>query len=154
MHKVRELLNRVYPVNIIKVESVTDEIFRCTAEEDNYFARITNYKSFDEQLEEVKYTDFLYEEGLGVSPTISSVNGKVVERITLEHNETLTVLYKSAPGKHLSRNKWNADVLKVLGRQIGKLHRLSKKFEEQQTIRYINDWQDSGRLSFEIRGDI
>ncbi|SDO73567.1 hypothetical protein SAMN05421677_107175 [Halobacillus aidingensis] len=75
MPKIRESLNRVYPVNINKVESVTDEIFRCTAKEDTYFARITNYKSVDEQLEEVKYTDFLYKEGLGVSPTIPSING-------------------------------------------------------------------------------
>ncbi|WP_139376902.1 phosphotransferase enzyme family protein [Halobacillus salinus] len=139
---------KTHPVNIIKVESVTDEIFRCTAEEDNYFARITNYKSLDEQLEEVEYTDFLYKEGLGVSPTVPSFNDKVVERITLENNEILTVLYKSAPGVHLSRNEWNADVLKELGRQIGKLHRLSNKFEEQQTIRYINDWQDNEEYDF------
>ncbi|GGD25526.1 hypothetical protein GCM10011389_36450 [Pontibacillus salipaludis] len=148
VHKIRELLNRVYPVNIIKVESVTDEIFRCTAKEGNYFARITNYKSFDEQLEEVKYTDFLYKEGLGVSPTISSINDKVVERITLENNEILTVLYKSAPGEHLPRNEWNADVLKELGRQIGKLHRLSKKFEEVHPITFINDWHDNKEYNF------
>ncbi|RWZ54526.1 protein kinase [Halobacillus fulvus] len=148
VHEIRERLNKVYPVNITKVESVTNEIFRCTAEEGTYFARISNHKSFNAQLEEVRYTDFLYQEGLGVSPTIPSINGNVVERITLEHNEILTVLYKSAPGAHLPRNEWNEDVLKELGRQIGKLHRLSKKFEEQQTIRYINDWQDNDEYDF------
>ena len=105
-------------------------MFRCTAKEDDYFARITNYKSYDEQVEEVNYTNFLCKEGLGVSPTISSLNGKVVEKITLDNKEVLTVLYKAAPGIHLPRNQWNADVLKELGRQIGRLHRLSKKFEE------------------------
>ncbi|TDL33163.1 protein kinase [Jeotgalibacillus sp. S-D1] len=148
IHKIRELLNRIYPVELIKVESVTDEMFRCTAEEGVYFARITNYKSFDEQLEEVHYTDFLFKEGFGVSPTIASINGNVVEKITLEQNEILAVLYKSAPGEHLSRNQWDAEVLKEVGRKIGKLHRLSKKFEEVHESRSINDWHDNEEYAF------
>ncbi|WP_438824245.1 phosphotransferase enzyme family protein [Bacillus sp. JJ1562] len=145
---ILELLNKIYPVNIINVESVTNQMFRCTTENGKYFARITNYKNFDEQLEEVNYTDFLFNEGLGVSPAIPSLNGKVVEKITLENNEILTVLYKSAPGVHLPRNQWNADVLKELGRQTGKLHRLSRKYEEMHPTRYINDWHDNEEYDF------
>ncbi|MGM0847334.1 MAG: phosphotransferase enzyme family protein [Bacillota bacterium] len=148
VQKILELLNRIYPVDLIKVEPVTDEIFRCTSKEGYYNARITNYKSFDEQLEEVIYTDFLFKEGFGVSPSIPSLNGRVVEKVTLEDKEVLSVLYKSAPGAHLSRNQWNAEVLKELGRQTGKLHRLSKKFEKVHPIRYINDWHDNEEYAF------
>ena len=105
-------------------------------------------KVIDEQLEEVNYTNFLYKEGLGVSPTVSSLNGKVVEKITLDDKEVLTVLYKSAPGIHLPRNQWNANVLKELGRQIGRLHRFSKKFEEMHPIKYINDWHENEEYAF------
>ncbi len=87
-------------------------------------------------------------EGLGVSPTISSLNGKVVEKITLGNKEVLTVLYKSAPGIHLPRDQWNANVLKELGRQIGRLHRFSKKFEEMHPTKYINDWHDNEEYAF------
>ena len=146
--KILELLNEIYSVDLIEVESVTDEMFRCTAKHDVYFARITNYKSYDEQLEEVHYTDFLFEEGLEVSPTIYSVNGKVVEKIILNNKEVVTVLYKSAPGIHLPRNQWNANILKELGRQIGRLHRFSKKFEEIHPIKYINDWHDNEEYAF------
>ncbi|MFJ8262957.1 phosphotransferase enzyme family protein [Rummeliibacillus sp. NPDC094406] len=146
--KILELLNEIYPLDFIKVESVTDEMFRCTAKDGDYFARITNYKNYDEQLEEVNYTNFLYNEGLGVSPTISSLNGEVVEKITLNNNEVLTVLYKSASGVHLPRNQWNANILKELGRQIGRLHRFSKKFEEIHPIKYINDWHDNEEYAF------
>ncbi len=59
--RILELLNEIYPVDFIKVEAVTNEMFRCTAKDDVYFARITNYKTYDEQLEEVTYTNFLYE---------------------------------------------------------------------------------------------
>lgn len=148
VNKILELLNEIYPVDIIEVKAVTNEMFRCTTKQGDCFARITNYKNYDEQLEEVNYTNFLYKEGLGVSPTISSLNGKVVEKITLNNNERLTVLYQSAPGVHLPRNQWNANILKELGRQIGRLHRFSKKFEEMHPIKYINDWHENEEYAF------
>lgn len=146
--KLLELLNEIYPVDFIKVEAVTNEMFRCTATQGEYFARITNYKGYDEQLEEVTYTNYLHYEGLGVSPAIVSIKGRVVEKITLNNKELLTVLYESAVGNHLPRNEWNANVLKELGRQIGKLHRLSRKFEEIHPTRYINDWYENEEYAF------
>jgi Ser/Thr protein kinase RdoA (MazF antagonist) len=145
--KILTILNHLYPVDINKVVSITDEMYRCTAEQGIFFARITNYKTYDEQLEEVKWTNFLYNEGLGVSPTISSVNDRLIEKITLDE-EKLTVLYKAAPGTHLPNNKWDACVLKELGRQIGRLHRLSKKFEKAEAIKYINDWHENEEYNF------
>ncbi|MEA0553426.1 phosphotransferase [Lysinibacillus irui] len=146
--KLLELLNEIYPVDFIIVEAVTNEMFRCTATQGEYFARITNYKGYDEQLEEVTYTNYLHNEGLGVSPAIVSIKGRVVEKITLNNKELLTVLYESAAGNHLPRNEWNANVLKELGRQIGKLHRLSRKFEEIHPTRYINDWYENEEYAF------
>ena len=146
--KILELLNGIYPVDFIKVEAVTNEMFRCTATQGEYFARITNYKGYDEQLEEVTYTNYLHKEGLSVSPAIASIKGKVVEKITLNNKELLTVLYVSATGNHLPRNRWNANVLKELGRQIGKLHRLSRKFEEIHPTSYINDWHQNEEYAF------
>ena len=145
--KILELLNKIYPIEFSEIESVTNEMYRCTAVQGNFFARITNYKTYDEQVEEVTYTNFLYNEGFGVSPTISSLNGKLVERIKLDR-EYLTVLYKAAPGIHLPRNQWNASVLKELGRQIGKLHRFSKKFEYIEKTRYIKDWHENEEYDF------
>lgn len=58
--KILTVLNHLYPVDIKKVVSVTDEMYRCTSDQGTYFARITNYKTYDEQLEEIKWTNFLY----------------------------------------------------------------------------------------------
>ena len=146
--KILELLNGIYPVDFTKVEAVTNEMYRCTATQGEYFARITNYKSYDEQVEEVTYTKYLHKEGLGVSPTIVSINGKEVEKIILNNKEVLTVLYEAAPGKHIARIQWNATVLKELGRKIGKLHRLSRKFEQIHPTRYINDWYQNEEYAF------
>lgn len=143
-----KILNDLYPVEFLTVQPVTNEMFRCTAKQDVYFARITNYKSYEEQLEEVTYTNFLNKEGLAVSPTVSSLKRNVVEKITLGDKEVLTVLYKAAPGVHLERSQWNVDVLKELGRQIGKLHRFSRKFEEIHHVKYINDWHVNEEYAF------
>ncbi len=146
-HQALEALNEVYPVNITKVESVTNEMFRCMAREGIYYARITNYKSYDEQLEEVRYTNFLYNEGFGVSPTITSIHGKYVETLTIDRDVN-TVLYKAASGSHLPRSQWNANVLQELGRNMGRLHRLSKKYEHMEEIRYIYDWHHNEEYAF------
>lgn len=142
------VLNGLYPVTLLTVQAVTNEMFRCTAKQDVYYARITNYKSYDEQLEEVTYTNFLNKEGLAVSPSISSLNRNVVEKITLGNKDLLAVLYKAAPGIHLPKEQWNADVLKELGRQIGRLHRFSKQFEEIHPVKHINDWYENEEYAF------
>ncbi|WP_273834020.1 phosphotransferase enzyme family protein [Guptibacillus sedimenti] len=141
------VLNEKYPLDLLKVDAMTDEMFRCTAEQGTYYARVTNYKSYEEQVDEVTYTNFLYQEGLGVSPTIASVNGEVVERIMLDR-EMLTVVYQAAPGIHLPRGRWQPNVFHELGRQIGRLHRLSKKFEETYPVTNINDWHENEEYAF------
>ncbi|WP_404458827.1 phosphotransferase enzyme family protein [Oceanobacillus kapialis] len=146
--KILGLLNEKYALKIQKVEAVTNEMFRCIANEGEFFARVTNYKNYEEQLEEVNYTSYLHKRGFGVSPVITSINGKVVENIPIDGRELLTVLYQAAPGIHLPRKQWDADVLKELGRQIGKLHHLSKQYEDKHPVKYIRDWHENEEYAF------
>ncbi|WP_377890290.1 phosphotransferase enzyme family protein [Alkalihalobacillus sp. R86527] len=145
---IRKRLNERYPIDVTTVEAVTNAMYRCVAVEGTYYARITNYKTFDEQVEEVRYTEFLRHEGIGTSAAIASLNGNVVEKMSLPDKDVRTVLYEAAPGGHLPRSEWNADVLKEVGREIGRLHRTSKKFEETHPPQHINDWHDSGEYDF------
>lgn len=145
--KLLTCMNEIYPVAVTKIEAVTNEMYKCMTKQGGYFARVTNYKTYEEQLEEVTYTDFLYREGFGVPQIITSLRGKLVEKITL-NKELFVVLYKAAPGIHLPRSEWNVSVFKKLGQQIGKLHRLSQKFESMEPIKHINDWYDNEEYSF------
>lgn len=122
-------------------------MYKCLTEQGTYFIRITNYKTYEEQLEEVTYTNFLYENGLDVPPILSSLQGNLVENLTLD-KELFTVLYKAAPGIHLPRFEWNSTIFKKLGQQIGKLHRISKIFEKAKPIKYINDWYKNEEYNF------
>ncbi|KAA0783333.1 MULTISPECIES: phosphotransferase enzyme family protein [Bacillus cereus group] len=145
--EILQLINERYPFNFINIKSITNEMYQCHAQQGTYFIRITNYKTYEEQLEEVTYTNFLYQNGLAVPPIIHSLNGNLVERLTLD-KEIFTVLYKTAPGIHLPRCEWNSNMFKKLGKQIGKLHRISKSFEQTNLVKHINDWYENEEYNF------
>ncbi|HDR7472090.1 TPA: phosphotransferase, partial [Bacillus toyonensis] len=126
---------------------ITNEMYQCNTVQGNYFIRITNYKTYEEQLEEVKYTNFLYQTGLGVPPIIPSLQGNLVENLTLD-KEVFAVVYKAAPGIHLPRSEWNPDVFKQLGQEIGKLHLISQDFESIERVKHINAWYENEEYNF------
>ncbi|PFN17990.1 phosphotransferase enzyme family protein [Bacillus cereus] len=145
--EILQFINERYPLNFINIKPITNEMYQCLTELDTYFIRITNYKTYEEQLEEVSYTNFLYENGLAVPPIIHSLNGNLVEKLTLG-KELFAALYKAAPDIHLPRCEWNSKMFKKLGKQIGKLHRISKNFEKIKPVKHINDWYENEEYNF------
>ncbi|KAA0788774.1 MULTISPECIES: phosphotransferase enzyme family protein [Bacillus cereus group] len=145
--EILQLINERYPLNFINIKPITNEMYQCNAQQGTYFIRITNYKTYAEQLEEVTYTNFLYQNGLGVPPIIPSLQGNFVEKFPLD-KKIFAVLYKAAPGIHLPRCDWNSNIFKKLGKQIGKLHRISKSFEQTHPVKHINDWYENEEYNF------
>ncbi|PEB11004.1 phosphotransferase enzyme family protein [Bacillus thuringiensis] len=145
--EILQFINEQYPFNFINIKPITNEMYKCLTEQGTYFSRITNYKTYEEQIEEVIYTNFLHQNGLGVPPIIPSLQGNFVEKFTLD-KEIFAVLYKAAPGIHLPRSEWNSNIFKKLGKQIGKLHRISKSFEKIKPVKHINDWYENEEYNF------
>ncbi|PGH93321.1 phosphotransferase enzyme family protein [Bacillus thuringiensis] len=145
--EILQFINEQYPLNFINIKPITNEMYECLTEQGTYFSRITNYKTYEEQIEEVIYTNFLYQNGLSVPPIIPSLQGNFVEKFTLD-KEIFAVLYKAAPGIHLPRSEWNSNIFKKLGKQIGKLHRISKSFEKIKPVKHINDWYENEEYNF------
>ncbi|MFJ7761506.1 phosphotransferase enzyme family protein [Bacillus toyonensis] len=145
--EILTLVNERYPLHFINIKPITNEMYQCNTVQGNYFIRITNYKTYEEQLEEVKYTNFLYQTGLGVPPIIPSLQGNLVENLTLD-KEVFAVVYKAAPGIHLPRSEWNPDVFKQLGQEIGKLHLISQDFESIERVKHINAWYENEEYNF------
>jgi len=145
--EILQFINERYPLNFINIKPITNEMYQCLTEQGTYYIRITNYKTYEEQLEEVTYTNFLYKNGLAVPSIIHSLNGNLVEKLTLD-KEIFAVLYKAAPGIHLPRYEWNSKIFKRLGKQIGKLHRISKSFEQIKPVKHINDWYENEEYNF------
>ncbi|PEY29700.1 protein kinase [Bacillus anthracis] len=145
--EILQFINELYPLNFINITPITNEMYKCLTEQGTYFIRITNYKTYEEQLEEVTYTNFLYHNGLSVPPIIPSLQGNFVEKLTLD-KEIFAVLYKAAPGIHLPKYEWDSKIFKKLGKQIGKLHRISKSFEKTKPVKHINDWYENEEYNF------
>lgn len=91
--EILQFINEQYPLYFINIKPITNEMYECLTDQGTYFIRITNYKTYEEQLEEVTYTNFLYENGLAVPPIIPSLQGNFVEKLTLD-KEIFAVLYK------------------------------------------------------------
>ncbi|HEY2491793.1 MAG TPA: phosphotransferase [Paenibacillus sp.] len=145
--RVLQLLKETYPIDFHKVESVTNEMYRCHAKQGIFFTRITNYKTYQEQLEEVNWTNFLFNQGIGVSKAISSSNDSLIENLMLEE-EKLAVVYQAASGIHLPRSKWNKSVFKNLGQQMGRMHRVTKEYMKRESTVHIKDWYENEEYDF------
>ncbi|RSK27734.1 protein kinase [Bacillus sp. HMF5848] len=144
---IEQSLNQLYPVNIMGVEVVTPGMYRCFSEDKTYYARISNYKSYEHQYEELSWMEYLSQHGVGVATVVRSNNQQLIEKIKLEQ-EINTVLFEAAPGIHMPKQQWDESVFKKLGQEIGKMHRLSKHYTAHYPINYLNDWQNNHEYDF------
>lgn len=145
---VVHLIAAHYPFHIHAAEQITNEMFRCQADDREVFARITSYKSYEEQEEEVKLLRYLQSQGVGVSAVVPAVTGRLVECVDLLQSKNM-VLFEAASGIHLQRARWNGDIFRLLGRQIGRMHKTAARYEELNGRRQaIKDWYNNEEYNF------
>lgn len=145
--RILQFLNKSYPITFHNVEAVTNEMYRCQSKEGVFFVRITNYKTYEEQLEEVKWLQYLFNQGIGVSKIIHSYNGSLIEHFR-EDEAKRVVVFQAASGIHLPRSKWNEIVLKDIGKQMGRLHRVTKTYMERENTAKIKNWHENNEYDF------
>ena len=88
-----------------------------------------------ELLAEVEYIRYLFENGGSISNVISSRNGNLLEEITHNNITCLVSLFEKAKGMQLHENSYRyregepiSEYYYNIGKTIGKLHQLSKKY--------------------------
>ncbi|OPA75223.1 protein kinase [Paenibacillus selenitireducens] len=144
---IMKVIVEKYPVQLDSIRKITNEMYQLTGDQHEYFARITNYRSFEEQLEEIKLLSYLSAHGVGVPSVVPSKGGKMVEKAEFP-TEQYIVLFRKANGIHLPRSRWDCDVFLELGREIGKLHRFTSAYECHNKVDYLIDWHESEEYSF------
>lgn len=145
---VVQVISVKYPLKLHSAEAITGEMFRCRAGEQVYFARVSSYKSYEVQNEEVKLLAYLRKQGVGVSSVMASLADRLVESGSFPQTRYI-VLFSAAPGIHLPRQEWNGEVFRRLDREIGKLHRCASRYEPQYgKAEHITDWSGSGEYQF------
>ncbi|GBF75379.1 hypothetical protein PA598K_03782 [Paenibacillus sp. 598K] len=141
-------LSIAYALECQTAKAVTNEMYCCTSAKGEYFVRVTNYKTYKEQKAELEWTAHLFEHGVGVPEIIRSVKHSLLERLTVEGKERLVVVFGAAPGIHLPRSRWDASVFGALGRQIGRMHRVSQGYIASGTTGQIGHWHESPEYDF------
>lgn len=144
---ILKVINEKYPVQIHKVKCITNEMYRCFSRETDYYARITNYKTYEEQLQEVKWTNYLYNHGVGAPMAIPSIEGNIVETGKFPETKRI-VLFKAAPGVHLPLSEWGPQVFKKLGQEIGLMHRITKDYQQEESTNRLKDWFENEEYQF------
>ena len=140
-------LNKTYPIHFYHVEAITNEMYRCQSNVGIFFVRITNYKTSQEQSEEIRWLNYLFNQGIGVSKIIPTINNSLIEKIMLDE-EKCAVLFQAASGIHLPRSQWNHTILRLLGQQMGRMHRVSKGYLNSETAAHINHWYECEEYDF------
>lgn len=146
--QILHFLNTTYPVPFSSVEAVTNEMYRCHSDRGTFFARITNYKTYEEQLTEVQWTAYLFNQGIRVPEVIPSVQDSLISTLVLNEEEKSVVLYRAAAGIHLPRSKWNQAVFRTLGQEIGRMHRVGKEYLQSEAATLIPHWYDNDEYDF------
>lgn len=146
--QILQFLNNTYPVQLSSMEAVTNEMYRCHSEKGTFFARITNYKTYEEQLAEVNWTTYLFNRGVRVPEVIPTIQDSVVSTLLMNEEEKCVVLFQAAAGIHLPRAKWDKTIFRTLGQQIGRMHQVSKEYQHSEAAQPIPHWYDNDEYDF------
>lgn len=56
--EILKLINKLYPLDFIEMKPITNEMYQCLTAQGTYFVRITNYKTYEEQLKKLHIRTF------------------------------------------------------------------------------------------------
>ena len=147
-----EIIQKICGLYSIDKGSITPineygELFECTKQGQQYILRITDYKTFEEQYAEAEFINYLYENGVGVANVIPSESGNLVEKIENDGQETYAVLFAKAKGHHATSEEWNSELIEKCGQIIGKMHILTKKYNNPSKAAIIN-WYEHDEVNY------
>ncbi len=92
---------------------------------------------------ELDWVNYLSDGGVGVARAVPSENGKLVESIDAgDGTQFLASAFVKAPGTHIPRAERKGEILTEWGRQIGRIHRLTKDYKPSRPEWRRNHWHE------------
>lgn len=89
----------------------------------------SKHREYHYVLAELEFIDYLNRNGASVSTVIHSKDDHLVEKIELENGHYFTVaVFTKAKGAPVKQEEMNRELFKTLGKETGKLHRLTKDY--------------------------
>ncbi|WP_456272009.1 phosphotransferase enzyme family protein [Bacillus sp. AK031] len=134
--------------NAKKLGDFENYVFEIHKNDRPYILRLTHssHRCKDQVEAELEWVNYLHSQGVNVSLVSHSENGNIVEEIPVDDTSFFVCLFDKAPGEPVSvKSEWMAPALyKEWGRTIGKMHRVTKDYQEGETAR--EHWYDDDLL--------
>ncbi|HEY8364273.1 MAG TPA: phosphotransferase [Haloplasmataceae bacterium] len=150
--KVKEL----YGIEqVIEIGGFENFILGYHKDNENYILRITHssHRNLEQVQAEIDWINFLDNKGISVSKPIKSCNGHYVEKINLNDSYFIVTSFIKAKGNHITRNDFNDSLLENYGAIIGKMHRVTKEYQDEKKRRYRFDEEPIIVMAKEITKD-
>lgn len=92
---------------------------------------------------EMDWVNYLAENGLSVSRPVFSSRGNLVELVPVDSSYFSVVAFEKAPGIHVGyeEDPQNAQLFRVCGEFVGKMHALSKRYSPSNPAFKRPDWR-------------
>lgn len=93
------------------------------------------HKPYDQICAEIDFINYLSNSGASVAKVLHSSSGNFVESIESDQATFWAVAFEKAEGRHIKRDELDRDFITLWGKEIGKLHRLTKAYQPGKFLR-------------------
>ncbi len=152
--KVTKMLNlaRQFIKNAVSIEFLVQYknlIYKINSDEKSYILRLVAKKrrSIEQVNSELHFQNYLYSQGADVISPISALSGDYCISCEIKGKEYLASAFEFAYGKDWDeRNDLNDETIFLIGKALGKIHRLSKEYKPNMQVFSRPLWCDSHEL--------
>ncbi|QMS84487.1 phosphotransferase enzyme family protein [Candidatus Xianfuyuplasma coldseepsis] len=119
------------PTTITKIGGFENFVYEYHKNKQDYILRFVHsgHRTYDLVLAEIEFIDYLDHHDARVSTVVHSIHDKIAEKITINSEHYFTVsVFEKARGDLVKNEDLTAEFYQMFGREVGKLHRLTKTF--------------------------
>lgn len=112
----------------------------------------SSHRSTNMVLGEIEWINYLAENGVSVAQAIRSTSGKLAEEVHIGEDYFVASVFQKAKGRLLDRTnpaEPTREIITEWGKTIGKMHRLTKRFEPSEERFRRHHWFEDDLMCFE-----
>lgn len=137
-----------------KLGDFENYVFEVRKKDRVYILRVTHqsHRIKEEILAELHWVNYLYLKGINVPEVFSSVKGETVEVIpAADGSHFYFCLFSKVEGNsvHVKEERFNGELFFAWGKAIGKIHKVTRAYNEAEELKKRPSWNDDDLLEIE-----
>ena len=124
-------------------------VYSFIASDKRRFLRLTpdRHRSFSQIEAELDFVSYLHRGGASVSPPLTSLNGRAVEKMRGTGQDLLACAFEEAEGEPFAFNSHESNIkhFRLRGRTLGRIHALAKRYVPPANSRRFT-WDEDDRI--------